>query len=109
VKKCVHAFQPLSPENEFIGIISPGSWTKCVFLLLLPVYKLLTYPSRRMFNFIGEPYTSSPTFPWNDARPFPVPLFIEAIKAGEDVIPQREYTYPAATEMKDSEYVLSRA
>ena len=28
VQKCVHAFQPLGPENEFIGIISPGSWTK---------------------------------------------------------------------------------
>ncbi|KAJ9123032.1 hypothetical protein QFC22_001221 [Naganishia vaughanmartiniae] len=85
--KCVHAFQPLSPENEFIGIISPGSWTK-------------------MFNFIGEPYTTSPTFPWNDSRPFPVPLFIEAIKAGEDVIPQREYSYPSATEMSESENVV---
>lgn len=28
LQKCVHAFQPLGPENEFIGIISPGSWTK---------------------------------------------------------------------------------
>lgn len=58
-----------------------------------------------MFNFIGEPYTTSPTFPWNDDRPFPVPLFIEAIKAGEDVIPQRDYAYPEATPMSESEYV----
>ncbi|KAJ9110539.1 hypothetical protein QFC20_002867 [Naganishia adeliensis] len=82
--RCVHAFQPLSPENEFIGIISPGSWTK-------------------MFNFIGEPFTDSPTFPWNDGRPFPVPLFIEAIKAGEDVVPQREYGYPEAIGMSESD------
>lgn len=56
-----------------------------------------------MFNYIGEPYTTSPTFPWNETRPFPVPLFIEAIKAGEDVIPQREYDYPAAKPISDDE------
>jgi hypothetical protein len=56
-----------------------------------------------MFNFIGEPFTDSPTFPWNDGRPFPVPLFIEAIKAGEDVVPQREYKYPEAVAMSESE------
>lgn len=61
-----------------------------------------TDPSCRMFDFIGEPFTESPTFPWNDGRPFPVPLFIEAIKAGEDVVPQREYGYPEAEALSES-------
>jgi hypothetical protein len=90
----------LSPENEFIGIISPGSWTKYA-----PPPRSASYADAplRMFNFIGEPFTDSPTFPWNDGRPFPVPLFIEAIKAGEDVVPQREYKYPETVAMSESE------
>lgn len=61
-----------------------------------------------MFGKIGEPYNDSPTFPSSDRRPFPVGLFIEAIKSGHDVVPQREYAYPAATEtVEGTEWVVS--
>lgn len=56
-----------------------------------------------MFGKIGEPYNSSPTYPSLDPRPFPVGLFIEAIKSGEDVVPQREYKYPEVNEPEKEE------
>lgn len=53
-------------------------------------------PAHRFFDFIGEEYDASPLYPATDIRDFPVPLFIEGIKAGNDVIPLRDYDYSAA-------------
>jgi hypothetical protein len=55
---------------------------------------LVSHTSIRFFDYIGEPYMNNPTYPASDRRPFPVNLFIEGVKAGNDVKPVRDYNYP---------------
>ncbi|KAJ9112616.1 hypothetical protein QFC19_000636 [Naganishia cerealis] len=94
-------------ENDQCRILGPGDFASVPPMLGISRERIISPGSWiKMFNFIGEPYTHSPTFPWNEERPFPVPLFIEAIKAGEDVIPVREYGYPEGKTMDETDNTL---